>query len=575
MNNTSIAMTNTETGIAQCMHGVGIGKAGCDSLVEMITRGQIEDLLVSDSRTTFAALAVDIGDKELKGVRRAAEGLRQRLSRRGVSDDRILVTTYNMKPPVTPEEEDAFYGSLMNVREYLKIEFPRQYWNPNYEPWVNSDDDVIPKEGEHTYRVMAKALYYDHYYRLGLKQEVAKFCRFITETEFPSIVYMFFGMAGGCGSGVAVDMARHLSNVHFGRRIALTGFAYLPCFKDGDRYYKSAACYAAMTDIEAQINQEANDGVIAVWGDLMRNPWTGGFFVVPREPMAVRTRVIDQIDNMPDSVKGHRFEGSAQITDRTVNLTLVDFLTTDASREFIKAATPTGVVRWTWTEANNGERSWNAILITQFIHAAAEVMPTNNSKGLREETMRYMKSLKDFWRFEPKFKTDFINAGVYGSATTLTDPEVKKVFEDFCQSLLIEKDNYKIDFHTAYDEANSWITAVIPGISIQDMTDFIDGRAAYDALDEWVDRLHVHSYVLDLGPMICEPSIRSVGLAGECIWGCACWIVYPHKKLRGEGEYPKYRPERWDELMSGMENATIKPGDFQKGGGTYVTGSKK
>ena len=33
---------------------------------------------------------------------------------------------------------------------------------------------------------------------------------------------------------------------------------------------------------------------------------------------------------------------------------------------------------------------------------------------------------------------------------------------------------------------------------------------------------------LDLGVMLCEPSIRFDGMGGECIWGCACWVVVPH-----------------------------------------------
>jgi hypothetical protein len=33
--------------------------------------------------------------------------------------------------------------------------------------------------------------------------------------------------------------------------------------------------------------------------------------------------------------------------------------------------------------------------------------------------------------------------------------------------------------------------------------------------------------------MLCEPSIRFDGMGGECIWGCACWVVVPHDAIRG------------------------------------------
>ena len=28
--------------------------------------------------------------------------------------------------------------------------------------------------------------------------------------------------------------------------------------------------------------------------------------------------------------------------------------------------------------------------------------------------------------------------------------------------------------------------------------------------------------------------VRFDGMGGECIWGCACWVVVPHAAIRGE-----------------------------------------
>ncbi len=33
--------------------------------------------------------------------------------------------------------------------------------------------------------------------------------------------------------------------------------------------------------------------------------------------------------------------------------------------------------------------------------------------------------------------------------------------------------------------------------------------------------------------MLCEPAIRFDGMAGECLWGCACWVVVPYEQIRG------------------------------------------
>jgi hypothetical protein len=45
-----------------------------------------------------------------------------------------------------------------------------------------------------------------------------------------------------------------------------------------------------------------------------------------------------------------------------------------------------------------------------------------------------------------------------------------------------------------------------------------------------------HSWLLDLGVMLCEPAIRFEGMAGECLWGCACWVVVPYEEIRGDRE---------------------------------------
>jgi hypothetical protein len=63
---------------------------------------------------------------------------------------------------------------------------------------------------------------------------------------------------------------------------------------------------------------------------------------------------------------------------------------------------------------------------------------------------------------------------------------------------------------------------------------FTAARDRYDQIEEWEEKLLIHSWLLDLGVMLCEPSIRFDGMGGECIWGCACWVVVPHAAIRGE-----------------------------------------
>ena len=67
-----------------------------------------------------------------------------------------------------------------------------------------------------------------------------------------------------------------------------------------------------------------------------------------------------------------------------------------------------------------------------------------------------------------------------------------------------------------------------------DLDVFWKSREAYDTHD-WEGKLLLHSWLLDLGVMMSEPAIRFNGMAGECLWGCACWVVVvPYDQMRGD-----------------------------------------
>jgi hypothetical protein len=86
-----------------------------------------------------------------------------------------------------------------------------------------------------------------------------------------------------------------------------------------------------------------------------------------------------------------------------------------------------------------------------------------------------------------------------------------------------------------FDELTCYSNIIIPGVAKTDLTVFYTARDAYDAVESWDEKLLMHSWLLDLGVMLSEQSIRFDGMAGECIWGCACWVVVPHEAIRGEG----------------------------------------
>ncbi|NIT57288.1 MAG: hypothetical protein GWN00_13955, partial [Aliifodinibius sp.] len=107
-----------------------------------------------------------------------------------------------------PERDDLF-NTLRRMREFLKLEYPRYYWNPNYEPWLPSNFKM-PEAGEHMPRAFAKALYAKAYYDGDRPMEKAlqRFTDHIEQAQLPSIVLACFSINGGTGSGIMVDLAR-------------------------------------------------------------------------------------------------------------------------------------------------------------------------------------------------------------------------------------------------------------------------------------------------------------------------------------------------------------------------------
>ena len=68
-----------------------------------------------------------------------------------------------------------------------------------------------------------------------------------------------------------------------------------------------------------------------------------------------------------------------------------------------------------------------------------------------------------------------------------------------------------------------------------------------------IEKLLKHSWLLELGVLMSEPAIRFNGMAGECLWGCACWVVVPYDQMRGDELPPA---DRTSILAEGIDRMT-------------------
>ena len=101
-------------------HVVGIGRAGANAICQII-----RDL--EPDAPKFTALAIDIGDQDLRELRALAAK---------IPAERVEVTTVAL---TVPEPEDLF-DALSRYGTFLRLEYPNHRWSDTDQPWLLSSD---------------------------------------------------------------------------------------------------------------------------------------------------------------------------------------------------------------------------------------------------------------------------------------------------------------------------------------------------------------------------------------------------------------------------------------------------
>ena len=240
-----------------------------------------------------------------------------------------------------------------------------------------------------------------------------------------------------------------------------------------------------------------NEGVITVWGDLYRNPFTGGFVVVPQEHVWRATEDL-------------------AATHERVNGEVASFLTRNSGADLWETlrmlnwvgAPPT---QHAAARTQYGSKWAHVLGFVDIESGAAGVEALPGQLGIRSS---YKPEFIEVRAAEPgNAKVGEVATALGKTFSTVAEPQVA----------------------AAAGAGSGSVQFVLPCVSKFDLDLFFDSRGAYDALD-WEAKLGDHSWLVDLGVMLCEPAIRFDGMAGECLWGCACWVVVPYDQLRGPEE---------------------------------------
>lgn len=250
------------------VHVIGVGGAGV-KVIERFMREAPDDLLsVQGSRLTV--LAVDIGDADLNGVRQLA----------GRYDDRpAQIDIVSLEEP----KREMLEATLARYDEFLTLESPFYLRNPDSKGWLPKSPVERNFNGSLS-RSIAKAVYGRAYYdcERPMHKMLKRFAESVEKTGDISVVCIVFGLAGGTGGGMAIDLARHLSNGIFGRRVLVAGIGIMP-HPDETRTEPSNV-HTTLSELDVLLDETKNSGVTVSCGDQYKNPFTAGFLAVQQLP---------------------------------------------------------------------------------------------------------------------------------------------------------------------------------------------------------------------------------------------------------------------------------------------------
>ncbi len=544
----SLSMYHSATGeqSPHCLHIVGIGRTGAGYVDGLLRTGEIEDLL-EDPKARFAALIVDIGEDDMIQAKDYADAFVERLKERGIPPERFHFQSVALE---VPERKDLF-GSLRRMREFLKLEYPRYYWNPNYEPWLPSNIK-LPAAGDHMPRAVAKAVYAKAYYDDDrvMEKALTDFAAHVEEAQLPSLVMVCFSLAGGTGSGMVVDLARHLSSVKLGRRIPVIGVGQLPSSGDGD---VGPNLFPTLNEIDCMLDDDKNTGVCAVWGDLYRSPFTGGFFAVNTEHSWQRLTSYTDAGE-----KGVRNRIRQEVVNKFAQDSFMRFAARDHGRVLFRALRPAGFTGAPHETVSGKSRNWTLYNLAKFTHPGVQVLPGEPLSKWHSVMEQWVEHLDDYTGLSGDFRTDYAELHVHAPREIGFEKIDAKLQAKVADKFLLPGDDSTIQIanHEFFDHLTSYADILLPGMAKTDLDLFWKSRDAYDKLD-WEEKLLEHSWLLDLGVLMSEPAIRFDGMAGECLWGCACWVVVPYDQMRGDKLPPATRKEILEEGISMMTKTVV------------------
>ena len=424
---------------------------------------------------------MDVGEGDLDAVREAARE----------KQDRAAVEIIALSPvPVADLMATlADYGTFLEL-EYPWYRGPREVIN-----WLPIKDGLYDRavSGTGVARAYAKALYGDAYYAgdRTMRSALRRFGERVSASDAQPVVCVVFGMGGGTGSGIAVDLARHLCTVILGRAALTVGIGILPC--DGDQpESRGGPLYACLNELDCFGDEAKNEGVVQSCGELFRNPFTAGFLVVPQQVVWEATKNLGA-------------------THTRVTREIVDLLSVDGGRNLLEILRLLNWVAAPSTQHSAARTPFGAkwIHMLAFADYDGPLAINSNTPGQLGLRRSYHPEYIEVRVSEPGKVADTLAAKLADTFSPDVPPQV-----------------------VAGGSSVSSVQYILPCIGKFDLEIFYDARRAYDAGTPG-DRVLDHAMLLEMGVVLSEPSTRLVGMAGAGLHGGDGWVAVSLESLRG------------------------------------------
>ena len=466
------------------VHVIGVGGAGVGVVARML-RDAPDDLLAT-AGSRLSALAIDIegGSDDSAVALVEVQALAAKFGSTGAHIETLML------PLPTAE---ALAGTLDNYRGHLELEYPMLQGTPGFVPWLEPHAP-LPPQGAPVPRAVAKAVYGQAYYDTAGRPMAAALKRFAANTSAThgdAVVCIVFGLGGGTGSGIALDLARHLSNGIFGRRVLVMGIGIAPCEGDAP-VHRGGQVFTALNELDSLCDESQNKGVVQACGELYKNPFTAGFLVVPQQPAFSQSGDLGTAHAHVDR------EISALLTARR-GANLWELL-----RLLNWVAAPS-------TQHSAARTPWGARWMHVLGFAAASQQPAKAARRLSAE-------LGVLPGYAPEFME--VRVGETGADADAWADALDAAFTPEATASV------------AAGGVKGSVQFVLPRLGKSDLQLFFEVREAYDAMAPKA-RLLAHALLLERGVVLCEPSTRMEGMAGAGLGGGAGWVAIPFDSMRG------------------------------------------